>query len=144
MNKCSINKFILAGQRRNEENYIIPRNQRNSKMYALLLSSKFKRPGAEREATYLQHGLSAGGFELAGVTFDWTGRSGLEHVIGCVDSIIRGCSLLFVCLMSHGGRGLLEPSRGQTIPVNDILLELDQKLPSTVPLASTFFKIKVK
>ena len=47
---------------------------------------------------------------------------------------IGDCSLLFVCLMSHGRRGTLVDSRSSEIPINDILNQLSNTIPQHLPL----------
>ena len=93
------------------------------------------------EANNLKQALQTGGFTLIGVDINgWTGLSGLEHVLDSIETVAVDCCLLFVCLMSHGGRGFLEPSKGNKIPVNDILHKLQDKLPPPIPMVCFMFR----
>ena len=118
--------------------YIIPHVQQYCKMHALILYNTTSRPGAEDEATNLDDALRAAGFtERTGL--QWTEASELHNMIeSCLDAVVNTCSLLMVCLMSHGSIGSLEAGGGNRTQVNSILHQLKQKLPSKIPLVSEF------
>ena len=121
------------------DRYIIPRNQSSSQMSALILYNIINRPGAEEEADYMKDSLTAAGFRDTN-KLQWTECDELYSMIDShLDVILqqqqgdRNCSLLMMCLMSHGGRGSLECG-GKKIPVNDILHKLKHRLPDHLPL----------
>ena len=123
------------------DRYIIPRNQSNCKMSALILYNPENRRGAEKEADYMKESLTAAGFSDIN-RLQWTECDGLHSMIDSHLDIIlpqqqgdRNCSLLMLCLMSHGGRGSLV-CRGKKIPINDILHKLKYRLPDYLPLVS--------
>ena len=105
-------------------------------MHALILYNTTNRPGAENEATNLDDALRAAGFtERTGL--QWTEASELHNMIeSCLDAVVNTCSLLMVCLMSHGSIGSLEAGGGNRTQVNSILHQLKQKLPPKIPLVS--------
>ena len=115
--------------------YIIPRNQSNCKMYALILFNLMNRPGAEGEAGNLEDSLKIAGFEEP-LMFQWTNPNELHNMIGVgVDGVRReNCSLFMVCLMSHGSMGSLEAGGGNKTQINSILHQLKGELPPDIPL----------
>ena len=116
--------------------YIIPHAQQHCKMHAIILYNATNRPGAENEAKNLDDALKAAGYgERTGL--QWTKASELHNMIeSCVDAVVNTCSLLMVCLMSHGSIGSLEAGGGNRTQVNSILHQLKQKLRLKIPLVS--------
>ena len=69
---------------------------------------------------------------------EWNGTTELQCMIDSVLCRIAGdFSLLIVCLMSHGCRGVLRASDGEEIPVNNILNQFSYTLPEYIPLVNT-------
>ena len=50
--------------------------------------------------------------------------------------ILRNCSLLTLCIMTHGYRGVFSGSHRTEIPVNNFLNQLSVSLPDYLPLVS--------
>ena len=48
--------------------------------------------------------------------------------------VIHNCSLLMVCMMSHGSVGSLQAGDGNSTQINSILHQLKEKLPPKIPL----------
>ena len=66
---------------------------------------------------------------------EWSEGRELQCMIeSALSRIVSDCSLLIVCLMSHGCRGVLSGSDGEEIPVNDILHQFTYTLPDYLPM----------
>ena len=66
---------------------------------------------------------------------EWYEAGELQCMIdSAMERIVGDCSLLIVCLMSHGSRGVLKGQGGEEIAVNDILHQFTYTLPESVPL----------
>ena len=108
--------------------YIIPHKQKNSKGYALILFSSASRQGAVAEADDLEQALMTSGCDV--IKMVWNRATELQCMIAA------DCSLLIVCLMSHGCRGVLRASDGEEIPVNNTLHQFSYTLPEYIPLVN--------
>ena len=117
--------------------YIIPHNQKRSRRYGLVLFNSVDRSGAAAEADNIQQALEEAGCDVT--KMEWTNAVELGSMINsALIRMMSDCSLLIVCLMSHGCQGALSASDGKEIPVNDILHQLSYTLPSYVPLVRMF------
>ena len=70
---------------------------------------------------------------------EWFDAVELHNMIdSAMTRIVGNCSLLIVCLMSHGSRGVLSGSCGGRVTVNDVLHQLTFCLPSVmcIPMVS--------
>ena len=115
--------------------YIIPHKQGKSKRYGLIFFSSEGRQGARAEAEDVQQALEASGCYVE--KMDWGGAIELQHMIDdALSRISSDCSVLIVCIMSHGRRGVLEGGNGNEIPINDILNQFTQTLPANLPLVN--------
>ena len=117
--------------------YIIPHKQQKSKRYGLILFNSEDRQGAFEEADGLEQALWASGCDV--IKMEWCGAVELHNMIdSAMTSIVGNCSLLIVCLMSHGSRGVLSGSCGGRVTVNDVLHQLTFCLPSNmrIPMVS--------
>ena len=89
--------------------------------------------GAVAEADDLEQALLTTGCDV--IKMEWSHAAELHNMIESVLSrVAADCSLLIVCLMSHGSRGALADRHGQKIPVNDILHQFSLSLPQEIPL----------
>ena len=91
------------------------------------------RDGAVEEADNLKSGLEAVGCQV--IREQWRTKVQLSKLI---DEGLRsavGCSLLMVCIMSHGHAGKLKCEDGDGfIVINDVLFQFSRKLPKNLPL----------
>ena len=99
------------------------------------------REGAEEEANELHEGLKAGGFSVNKRI--WTTKNGLRQLITETVRGMERCSLLFVCIMSHGRAEVLRTSEGDgdsAMIINDILhqlnIQLGQRFTTNIPMVS--------
>ena len=114
--------------------YIIPHKQKNNKRYGLVLFSSEDRDGAWAEADDLEHALEVAGCDV--IKMEWKEGSVLRcRIAEALSSMVNDCSLLIVCLMSHGSSGVLRGRRdGEEILVNDILKHFSTSLSKDIPL----------
>ena len=113
--------------------YIIPYKQKKGKRYGVILFRSEGRQGAVAEADDLEQALQATGCDV--IKMEWSEAAELHIMIESARSrIVADCSLLIVCLMSHGSRGALADSHGKRIPVNDILHQFSVLLAQETPL----------
>ena len=116
--------------------YIIPHKRKKSKRYGLILFSTEGRQGAEAEADDLKQALQTAGCDV--IKREWLEAAELHNMMeSALSRIVSDCSILFLCLMSHGSRGVIADSHGQRIPVNDILHRLAFSLSNETPLVGT-------
>ena len=113
--------------------YIIPYKQKKSKRYGLILFRSEGRQGAVAEADDLEQALQTTGCDV--IKMEWSEATELHNMIeSALSRIVADCSLLIVCLMSHGSRGALADSHRKSIPVNHILHQFSFSLPQEIPL----------
>ena len=113
--------------------YIIPHKQKKSKRYGVILFRSEGRQGAVAEADDLEQALLSTGCDV--IKMEWSEATELHNMIeSALSRIVADCSLLIVCLMSHGSRGALADCHGKRIPVNDILHQFTFSLPQEIPL----------
>ena len=98
--------------------YLIPHNQGMCRRNAIILYSKEERPGAVEEAEDMQQSLEAVGFQV--IVYEWSNTNEIIHQLHYIRcGIMANCSLLTVCTMSHGYRGVLTDTQaGAYIPEN--------------------------
>ena len=117
--------------------YVIPYKQKKSKRYGVILYRSEGRQGAVAEADDLEQALLTTGCDV--IKMEWSEAAELHNMIeSALSRIVTDCSLLIVCLMSHGGRGTLADSHGRKIPVNDILHQFSFWMPQETPLVMIF------
>ena len=118
--------------------YFIPHNQGVCRRYAIILYSSKEREGAVQEAEDMRQALEVARFQV--IMYEWCNT---DEVILQLHYILRGimanCSLLTVCTMSHGYRGVLTDTEGNKLPINRIFDVLATSLPFYIPLVSTLF-----
>ena len=104
------------------------------KKFGIILYNPSGREGAVEEAHNFQSGLQAVGCHV--IRAEWTTKRELSSLIDEGVNIVAGCSLLVVCIMSHGGAGTLRCEEGETreIVINDVIQKLRGKLPELTPL----------
>ena len=113
--------------------YIIPHKQKNSKRYGLILFSTADRQGAVAEADDLEHALQTTGCDV--IKMEWSDAAELHNMIeSALSRIAVDCSLLIVCLMSHGSRGEIASSHGEKMCVNDVLHKLSFQMSIDTPM----------
>ena len=103
----------------------------------MVLYNPVSRDGALEEADNLQSGLEAVGCKVT--REEWRTKVQLSKLIDEGVQSAVGCSLLMVCIMSHGRAGNLkcEPhceGWDNFIVMNDILLKFKTKLPKDLPM----------
>lgn len=129
--------------------YFIPRGQKKAKMIAILCYNKFEqetsnqspRDGAEEEAGYMTRGLRDCGFTVRTPLVDWTFEELLQAVGQLIDSVKDECSVLVLCLMSHGEKGILFDKDGNKGEINEVLKQLN-KLKSHIPVVGAFNSLR--
>ena len=85
--------------------YIIPYKQKKSKRYGLILFRSEGRQGAVAEADNLEQALLSTGCDV--IKMEWSEATELHNMIeSALSRIVADCSLLIVCLMSHGSSGV--------------------------------------
>ena len=115
--------------------YVIPHNQTKTKRYGLILYNSEDRHGADEEADNFKQALETAGCDV--IKLQWSNTSELGSMIdSSLTRIVGDCSLLIVAVMTHGYRGALSGSEGSEIPINNILRQFEQDLPSHIPLVS--------
>lgn len=120
--------------------FFIPRGQRKSKMHALSYYNTFEtslhhstRAEAEKESSCMMTALKEEGFTIHQPLIDWTHKTLLEDLSEKMKSIKNECSVLFVCIMSHGDKGVLFDKDGFKVEINKVLNAMEG-FPSHIPV----------
>lgn len=118
--------------------YIIPHNQRQARTLALILYTRDCRDGATEEAHRLEMALRSTGCHIIN-SIEWYTVEDLGTMIYkyLKTEILASCSLLTICMMSHGTFGTITGCDQKQIAINDILHQITQILPPHLPLVST-------
>ena len=104
--------------------------------FGIILYNRSDREGAVEEADNLQSGLQAVGCQV--FREEWTTKRELSTLIDKGVRKAAGCSLLVVCIMSHGTAGTLKcQDDNGYIVFNDVLLEFTRKVAKDVPMVSS-------
>ena len=114
--------------------YIVPYNQKRSKRYGLILYTTYNRPGAQDEADNMEQSLHTAGFCVEKIEWNdaWELHSKLDSTLR---QIACDCSLLVLCLMSHGSRGVLHGGDNpDIIRIYDVLQHLSQLIAEFIPM----------
>ena len=116
--------------RETEEEYDISTGK-----YGLILYNPSDRDGAVEEADNLQSGLQAVGCHI--FRKEWTTKVQLYKCIADGLRAAEGCSVLIVCVMSHGTAGTLRSEDGDgCVIINDIIHRFQREIPDFTPLVS--------
>ena len=118
--------------------YVIPYNQKKAKQLGLVLYNLSNRHGGSEEAKCLEDSLISVGCDV--LKLEWSDTRELTSIVeSSLESRVKECSLLIVCIMAHGSRGVIYGSEGKSLSVNEILQVLDQILPSTIPMVCYYY-----
>lgn len=115
--------------------YPIPYNQGSTKQYAIILYNLENREGGEEEAQNLEQAFIIARFEIFKHQWAHTYEIGVK-LDDILTEITGGCSILTVCIMSHGFKGTLTGSQESKLTINDVLKQLRVTLPENLPLVS--------
>ena len=111
--------------------YAIPTNFAKSHPYGVVLYIPEARKGCEEEADNFLISLT-----MAGYTTKRLKSSSVVELrkllIQTIVDISGDCSLLFASIISHGSAGMLKDSKGDKMPINDILFNLQDHLPQPI------------
>ena len=114
--------------------FIIPNHIDHAKRLGLILYNPIDREnGAAEEADKIEADLKGVGFDT--VKKEWKSR---EDLFGAMDENldegnVANCSIVICCLMAHGRAGVVRGSNGDDFPVNNVLRQLESKLPPHLP-----------
>ena len=104
-----------------------------SEKFGLILYNPSDREGAVEEADNLQSGLQAVGCQV--FREEWTTKAELSKLIRDGLQRITDCTLLIVCIMSHGTAGALRcDDDSRSVAFNDVMFEFTRKLPPELPM----------
>ena len=106
---------------------------------SLVFYNPRRREWDDEEANELQGRLEAAGFKVNRKI--WTTKHELRQLITATVRGMERCSLLFVCIMSHGRAGALKTTDGDgdsAMIINDVLhqfnTQLGEKFAQTIPI----------
>ena len=125
------------------DSFFIPRGQKKAKMYALVYYNTFERrtplhttrAEAKEEAENMVLGLREGGFTVFEPMVDWTYEELLVHLREKIQQHKDECSVLVICIMSHGGNGVIYDKNSIKGEINGIL-KITEELPNHLPVVS--------
>ena len=119
------------------ERYVVPHKQNHCRLTGIILYSTCGRHGADEEANNYKRSLESIGASV--IKLEWMDTIGLQNMLDSgLSQVIdfESCSLLFVCVMSHGRRGVLKGSNDSEISINSLLKQVTDNLPCELPLVS--------
>ena len=130
----SLKQVVQLSQ--NSSHYVVPYKSSRSRHFGLILCNISDREGANEEANNIKIALESIGCEV--IKIEWSAAHELGAKMDSIldSGILRNCSLLTVCMMTHGYRGVFSGSHGTEVPVNDVLNQLSVSLPDYLPLVS--------
>ena len=124
----SLEQVVQLSQ--NSSHYVVPYKSSGSRHFGLLLCN------INEEANNIKLALELIGCEV--IKIEWSAAHELGAKMDSIldSGILRNCSLLTVCIMTHGYRGVFSGSDRTEVPVNDVLNQLSVSLPDYLPLVS--------
>lgn len=94
--------------------------------------------GALEEACALRSSLKKVAGHVA--RYEWSNAHDLQRNISIgVGDMSDDCSLLFLCVMSHGGKGAFRGPDGVIVPVNKLINQISQAIPDSMNLVSFYY-----
>lgn len=135
---------IIKGLYNQTNSFFIPRGQGKAKMQALIYYNTFTASGstlprrydAEDEAENIDEGLREGGFTVRPILVDWAREEYLVHLQNNLKAIKTECSVLVMCIMSHGGNAFVYDKNGVVVEINEIMNIIDSELANLIPVVS--------
>ena len=126
-----------------DNSFFIPRGKEKAKINTFIRYNTFSRPGskhprrqgAKDEADSIIKGLQSCGFTIRMPLVDWKFDRLLGYLRQHITDVKDNCSVIFICLMSHGDKGILYDADGSEGKINQVLEEL-AVLKSTTPVVS--------
>ena len=119
------------------DRYIIPASPNKAKMVALIAYNDFQgskksspRNGAYEEAAIMEDALKHAGFHVIKVKSNWTVEELRLWIKEMIARYRNECSLLWVTIMTHGGKGTILGCNGRELPINEVLMDM-HKLPGS-------------
>ena len=130
--------------------YPIPRHNENCKIYAVIAYNTHcgdvPRPDAGVEFANLYNALRSAGFSILPVMIDFSACDFLSAMEERIRQIKQSCSLLLICIMSHGSEGVIYDVNGAQLFIEYDILNLlrgsegDQfRLNPNTPTVSSLF-----
>ena len=108
--------------------------------YGLILYNPSDRDGAVEEADNLQSCLKAVGCQV--IREEWKKKAEIYRLIDDGARRAAECSLLIVCVMSHGTAGTLRSEDGDgCVLINDLMVRLTRSIPDNLPMVRNFIFI---
>ena len=108
--------------------YPIPRHNENCKIYAVIAYNTHcgdvPRPDAGVEFADLYNALRSAGFLILPVMIDFSACDFLSAMKERIRQIKRSCSLLLICIMSHGSEGVIYDVNGARLFIEYDILNL--------------------
>ena len=105
------------------------------KKFGIILYNPSDREGAVEEADNLQSGLKAVGCQV--FREEWTTKVQLNKCMADGLRAADGCSVLIVCVMSHGTAGTLRSEDGDgAVIINDVIFRFQREIPEDTPVVS--------
>lgn len=117
--------------------YFIPRGQEKAKMYAYVCYITFDRNGAREEAGYIIRAFHESGFTVRPALINWTFTELIDFLNQHISQDKDDCSVIFICIMSHGGNGIIHDKDGNKGEVDDVQKVLT-KLKPHIPAVSSW------
>lgn len=112
--------------------YMISRNQARTRMCALIFYTANDREGAEEEAMKMKDSFSLANFVTHCIKI--SSISELEDSL--LQLLAPSCSVMFVCIMAHGGMGVIMDESGILLPLQDLVNHIQQVIGVYTPMVS--------
>ena len=113
--------------------YITPENSERLARHALILYNPTDRRGATEEADMLLEGLTHVGFDVLSHTWSHPTQL-LDEMRSLLMQLVSKTSVFFIGIMTHGHDGMLRGVGDSEVPVNDVLMLINDILPQHVPM----------
>lgn len=121
--------------------FFIPRGQAKAKMHTFIWFNTFEsvsslhsvRIGASNEARNMMQALKKMNFTMRQPSVDLTSREFIDCLKDYIQQIKDQCSVLLICIMSHGGDGVIYDKCNNIIEMNEII-KTTEELPNYLPV----------
>lgn len=115
--------------------YVIPQNQDRTRMCALIFYTTENREGAEEEARKMKDSFSVANFVTHCIEVSCVFEI-KDDFFSLVQSLAPSCSVMFVCIMVHGRKGVFTDPSGMTLNLQDVMYQVNQLMDACTPMVS--------
>lgn len=126
----------LCHQFIDQDRFYIPSSQdAHLQMHGIVCYNEGEREGANEEASVISKSLASVGVKMSSDIKNWSSHILTSSLKRFCRQVNQNCSLVVVCLMSHGAEGILygNYSTEDRLEISDVFAILNTGLPEPIP-----------